>query len=123
MIALIEFVEGFDHPAGRIQQAFALGVFADIIEQGLYGVLGFGARWPWLVRADSGCEKFGRIEFSRPDLRNPALRLHVGALARAKGFYQSVHLYSVRPISNGPECHRQTGRFAAGRLKSHILAI
>jgi hypothetical protein len=62
MIALVEFVEGLDHPARGIDQTFAAGVFADIAEQGVHRRLGLGARWTRLVRTDGGGEEFGRIE-------------------------------------------------------------
>ncbi len=43
MIALIEFVVGFDHAPRRIQQALAVRVFADIAEQDVHRLLGLGA--------------------------------------------------------------------------------
>src|SRR3954447_2109557 len=62
MIALVEFVEGLNYPARRIQQALAVGVFADIAEQGLYRLLGFSARRTRLVRAYGSGQKFGRVQ-------------------------------------------------------------
>src|SRR5258708_8410536 len=75
MIALIELVEGLDHPARRIQQALAGGVFADIAEQDLNSVLGFGARRARLVRADRGGQKFGWVQLGRAAFRNLRFRL------------------------------------------------
>ncbi len=130
MIALIELVEGLDHPARRIQQALAGGVFADIAEQDLNSVLGFGARRARLVRADRGGQKFGWVQLGRAAFRNLRFRLFcvrrldirrpaVRSFAWAEGFDQCVHVNSVRPVSNGPECHRQTGRPGRRTPESH----
>src|SRR5260370_33674988 len=62
MVALIKFVEGFDDPARRIQQALAGRVFADITEQGLNRVLGRGARRTRLVCTYGSRQKFCRME-------------------------------------------------------------
>ena len=73
VIALVEFVEGFDHPARRIQQTLAVGVLADIAEQGLHRVLGLGARRARQVGANGGGQEFGGIEFGRAGFRR-----HIG---------------------------------------------
>src|SRR5260370_40648478 len=69
MVALIKFVEGFDDPARRVQQALAGRVFADIAEQGLNRVLGLGARRTGLVRAYGSSQKFCRIQLGGGALR------------------------------------------------------
>jgi hypothetical protein len=89
MVALIEFVKGFDHPARRIQEAFAVGVFADVAKQGLHRLLGFDAGGTRLIRAYSRGQKFGRIQFGGTAFRNLRFRglyvgrPHVGRLAWA----------------------------------------
>ena len=80
MIALVELVKGFDHPARGIDQAFAAGVFADIAEQGLHRRFGFGARRTRLVGADGGGQEFGRIELGGAGFR----RFGVGRLQNLK---------------------------------------
>jgi len=54
VIALIEFVEGFDHAAGRIQQPLAAGIFTDVTQQRMHRGFGLGARRPRLIGADGG---------------------------------------------------------------------
>src|SRR4030088_2193629 len=95
MIALIEFVEGFDHPARRIQEALAAGVFGDYAELVLRRLLGFSARWTRLVRAYGSGEKFGRIQLGGTALRNFRFRnFRVARLGWAYGFDQCVHVNS-----------------------------
>ena len=69
VIALIEFVEGLDDAARRIQQALAAGVLADIAQQRMHRRFGLGARRARLVGADGGGQEFGRIEFGGAGFR------------------------------------------------------
>src|ERR1700759_3306332 len=57
VVALIEFVEGLDHPAGRVEQSLAIRGLADIREQRLYGGFRLAARRARLVGADRGRKK------------------------------------------------------------------
>ena len=121
MVALIEFVEGFDHPARRIQQAFAAGVLADIAEQRQHGPFGLPTRWARQVGAYGSRQEFGRIEFGRAGFRGHIgrfdfRRLQVRRLAGAKGFDQCVHVFSVRPARRTGVSPGRRGGFAAGRL-------
>src|SRR6266850_1606307 len=70
----------FDHPARRIQEALAVGVLADVAKQGLYCVLGLGARGTRLVGANGRGQKFGWIEFRRAYFRLGIRSLGVGRL-------------------------------------------
>src|SRR4029077_9705326 len=122
VIALVKFVVGLDHPARRIQKALAIGVFADVAEQGLHGLFGFSPRRTRLVGTNHGSHEFGRVELGRPGFGRLRLgrlrvrRLDIRSLAWAEGFDQRVHVNSARPALR-PECHRQTGRHCtAGRL-------
>src|SRR5260370_436405 len=82
------------------------------------------------VRADRGGQKFGWVQLGRAAFRNLRFRLFcvrrldirrpaVRSFAWAEGFDQCVHVNSVRPVSNGPECHRQTGRPGRRTPESH----
>src|SRR5260370_21297101 len=64
MVTLIKFVEGFDDPARRIQQALAGRVFTDIAEQGLDRVLGLGSRRPRLLSTYRSSPQFRTLPLS-----------------------------------------------------------
>ena len=82
VVALIEFVEGFDHAARRIQQTFAAGVLADIAEQDVDGLFGLRARGARQVGADGGGQEFGWIELGRAGFRGHIRRFHFGRACR-----------------------------------------
>src|ERR1700758_4161407 len=114
MVALVELVERLDNPARRIQETLATGIFADIGQQRLHGHLSFRPRRARLFGSDGNRHELGGIELAGAGLRQLALRRLVGA----DRFDQCVHVNSVRPVDFlRPECHRQTGRLAAGRLR------
>src|SRR6202043_1456527 len=69
MIALIQFVEGFDYAARRTKKTLAVRVLADLDEEGLLRRFGFGTRRTRLIGADRGGQEFGRIEFGGPGFR------------------------------------------------------
>src|SRR6202012_785566 len=92
MVALVQFVEGFDHPARRIQQTLTLRVLADIAQQGLHRRFGLGTRRARLVGANRGSQEFGRIELGGPGFRRLGFW--------AEGLDQGVHVNSVRPVTN-----------------------
>jgi hypothetical protein len=62
-IALKQFVIGFDHAARRIEQAFTIGVFADVSQQRFRGSFSLGARRTDNARIDGRGHVIGRQEF------------------------------------------------------------
>jgi hypothetical protein len=126
VVALIEFVEGFDHPARRIQEALAADVLADIAEQDLHGLFGLRARGARQIGANRSRQELGRIELGRAGLRGHIGRFHFGrldvrrldfrSLAGPEGFDQCVHVFSVRPVQKTGVSPGRRGGFAAGRL-------
>ena len=128
MIALVQFVIGFDDAARRIDQALAGRILADIIEQGIDRGLRLGARRPGAISPHSRGQELGRVELRSSGVGLGRLGLR---LVRAQCLDQSVHLISVRPAGDptgvspaerhleGVTCRgvtRRLGACRAGRL-------
>src|SRR3569623_300160 len=110
VVALKQLVISLDHAAGRVEQAFALGIFADIGEQRLHRVLGLVARGARLVRVnprliDLGSRNFDLVQLAAQRLDDS---IHTGSpfdrpfIAKDGG----------RSVTGSPRGLRATGRLA-----------